>query len=168
MTGFQVRAARAEEYDEIARITVAAYLADGQITEGHSYASVLADVQTRVKHGDVLVAVDGDRVLGSITFVLPGSMFAELSRPGEAEFRMLAVDPTAQGRGVGAALVRACQTRAAELGCSAVVLCTRDFSALAHRLYQRLGFAWRPELDWSPEPGVNLLAMRHELGSGGV
>ncbi len=55
--------------------------------------------------------------------------------PGEAEFRMLAVDPTAQGRGAGAALVEACVVRAIELGCTAVTICVRDGHAEpAHRL----------------------------------
>jgi ribosomal protein S18 acetylase RimI-like enzyme len=83
-----------------------------------------------------------------------------LSGPGEAEFRMLAVDPSAQRRGVGEALARACIERAASIGCSAVVICARDFSAAAHRLYARLGFVRVPELDWSPVAGVNLLALR--------
>jgi ribosomal protein S18 acetylase RimI-like enzyme len=181
MTGVAVRPVRQSEYAEIARITVAAYRADGQLGGEHGYDRVLADVAARAAHGEVLVAVDdrsgsprgagraepdwseGDRVLGSVLFVLPGTEYAELSRPGEAEFRMLAVDPDAQGRGVGEALVRACLDRAAEHGCTAMVICTRDFSAPAHRLYGRLGFVRTPELDWSPAPGVNLLAMRKDL-----
>jgi hypothetical protein len=30
----------------------------------------------------------------------------------------------------------------------------------AHRLYERLGFTRAPEDDWSPVPGVQLLAYR--------
>jgi hypothetical protein len=36
-------------------------------------------------------------------------------------------------------------------------------AATARRLYERLGFQRAPELDWSPVPGVNLLALRREL-----
>jgi ribosomal protein S18 acetylase RimI-like enzyme len=125
-------------------------------------------VAARAVHGEVFVAVDGDRVLGSVTFVLPGTRYSELSRPGEAEFRMLAVDPAAQGRRVGEALVRACLARAVELGCVAVVICARDFSAPAHRLYDRLGFVRTPELDWSPVAGVDLLALRLDLATRAV
>jgi ribosomal protein S18 acetylase RimI-like enzyme len=160
-----VRPARVPEYDEIARLTVAAYRADGQLGGEHGYDRVLADVAGRVEVAEVLVAVDEEsgRVLGSVTFVLPGTRFAELSRPGEAEFRMLAVDPAAQGRGAGEALVRACLERAEALGCSAVVICSRDFSTPALRLYDRLGFVRVPELDWAPLPGINLLGLRLEL-----
>ena len=43
----------------------------------------------------------------------PGSPWRELSVDGEGEFRMLAVAPAARGRGVGEALVRQCEERAA-------------------------------------------------------
>ncbi|WP_433115275.1 GNAT family N-acetyltransferase [Micromonospora sp. CA-246542] len=169
MTGPLVRLAGPADFPAIARLTVASYEADGQLKGEHGYAAVLADVSTRAAAGEVLVAVDEatGAVLGSVTFVLPGTPFAELSGPGEAEFRMLAVDPAAQGRGVGAALARACVDRAAELGCTAVVICVRAGMAVsAHRLYERLGFVRTPEKDWSPAAGVALLGLRLELPRG--
>ncbi|QGN47029.1 GNAT family N-acetyltransferase [Micromonospora sp. WMMD558] len=161
-----VRSAGPADFAAVARLTVAAYEADGQLKGETGYGAVLADVATRAAHGDVLVAVDPvtDAVLGSVTFVLPGSRYAELSGPGEAEFRMLAVDPAAQGRGVGAALVDACVARATGSGCSAVVICVRDgHAASAQRLYRRRGFVRVPEKDWSPLAGVDLLALRLDL-----
>ncbi|MCO1598491.1 GNAT family N-acetyltransferase [Micromonospora sp. RHAY321] len=166
MTGLRVRRAEPADYPAVARLTVAAYEADGQLKGENGYGAVLADVSTRAASGEVLVAVDEatGAVLGSVTFVLPGTPFAELSAAGEAEFRMLAVDPAAQGRGVGAALARACVDRAAELGCTAVVICVRaGMAASAHRLYERLGFVRSPAQDWSPVPGVDLLGLRREL-----
>ncbi|MFF4877879.1 MULTISPECIES: GNAT family N-acetyltransferase [unclassified Micromonospora] len=169
MTGLRVRRAEPADFPAVARLTVAAYEADGQLKGEHGYGAVLADVSTRASSGEVLVAVDEATaaVLGSVTFVLPGTPFAELSGPGEAEFRMLAVDPAGQGRGVGAALAQACVDRAAELGCTAVVICVRaGMAASAHRLYERLGFVRSREQDWSPVPGVDLLGLRRELSRG--
>lgn len=166
MSGLLVRLADTADFPAVARLTVAAYEADGQLKGEHGYGAVLADVSTRAGSGEVLVAVDEatGAVLGSVTFVLPGTLFAELSGPGEAEFRMLAVDPAAQGRGVGAALAQACVDRAGELGCRAVVICVRAGMAVsAHRLYERLGFVRMPEKDWSPVAGVALLGLRLEL-----
>jgi ribosomal protein S18 acetylase RimI-like enzyme len=165
MKGVVVRAAVLGDFDAIARLTLAAYEADGQLEGGHGYAEVLADVPARARAGDLLVATDEatGAILGSVTFVLPGTPYAELSALGEAEFRMLAVDPANQGRGAGEALVRACVARAVQLGCRAVVICARSFSAPAHRLYARLGFVRTPERDWMPVPGVELLALRLDL-----
>ncbi|MEH0843877.1 GNAT family N-acetyltransferase [Micromonospora sp. CPCC 205711] len=166
MTGPLVRPATPADHAAVARLTVAAYEADGQLKGEHGYAVTLADVATRAEHGEILVAVDevtGD-VLGSVTLVRPGSRYAELSGPGEAEFRMLAVDPAAQGRGAGEALARACVDRAAAQGCTAVMICVRDgMAAPARRLYERLGFVRAPEKDWSPAPRVELLGLRLQL-----
>jgi ribosomal protein S18 acetylase RimI-like enzyme len=161
--GLSVRPARPEEYQAIGALSVAAYRADGQLDD--RYAPFLADVAGRAGDAEVLAAVDAETgaVLGAVTFVLPGSRHAELSGAGEAEFRTLAVSPEAQGRGVGAALVRACVDRARERGCQAVVISTRDFAQAAQRLYLRLGFRRTPERDWSPIPGVRLLALRLEI-----
>jgi ribosomal protein S18 acetylase RimI-like enzyme len=168
MSPLVVRRAVPADYPAVARLTVDAYEADGQLNDASAtYAATLADVAARAEAGDLLVAVDGDRVLGSVLHVEPGSRYAELSRAGEAEFRMLAVDPAAQGRGVGRALVQACVDRAAAAGCTAVVICVRDFAMAAQKLYLSFGFARVPELDWSPLPGVSLLALRLDIGSGG-
>jgi ribosomal protein S18 acetylase RimI-like enzyme len=172
MSRIVVRPAVPADYPAVARLTVDAYRADGQLNEASAtYAATLADVAARAEAGDLLVAVDspvdravdGDRVLGSVLYVEPGSRYAELSRAGESEFRMLAVDPAAQGRGVGRTLVQACVDRAAAAGCTAVVICVRDFAMAAQKLYLSFGFARVPELDWSPLPGVYLLALRLDI-----
>ncbi|PGH42610.1 Ribosomal protein S18 acetylase RimI [Micromonospora sediminicola] len=170
MSGLLVRRAEPADFPAVARLTVAAYEADGQLKGENGYAVVLADVAGRAETGEVLVAVDQPTgsVLGAVTFVLPGTPYAELAGPGEAEFRMLAVDPAAQGRGAGAALARACVARAVELGCTAVVICVRDgMAASARRLYDGLGFVRLPEKDWSPLPGVELLGLRLALTAEG-
>ena len=90
------------------------------------------------------MAVDGEQVLGSVTFVLPGSPYREIARDDEGEFRMLAVDPAARGRGVGQALVELCLRRSRELGYAGVRMSTMDRMTSAHRVYERLGFTRHP------------------------
>ena len=158
-----VRPAVPADYPVIARLTLAAYEAGGQVRGINGYGAVLADVAGRAPAGELLVAAEGQTVLGAVLFVRPGSPFAELSTAGEAEFRMLAVDPSAQGRGIGRALATACVERAAAAGCSAVVICVRDFAVEAQRLYRGLGFVRVPEVDWSPAAGISLWAMRLAL-----
>jgi ribosomal protein S18 acetylase RimI-like enzyme len=76
---------------------------------------------------------------------------------------MLAVDPTAQGRGAGRALVTRVVDGFRAAGARSIVLCSLTTMTAAHRLYARLGFARDPALDWSPVPGVDLVAFRLEL-----
>jgi ribosomal protein S18 acetylase RimI-like enzyme len=161
----RVRAATVADYEAAGAICVAAYRAAGQLSAGaNDYGTALADVASRAGQAEILVAVDEqDDVLGCVTFAEPGTVWAELSQPNAPEFRMLAVAPSAQGRGVGSALVTACLERAAELGYPAVVICVRDFVESAKRLYARMGFVRMPELDWSPAPDVHLEALRFDL-----
>jgi ribosomal protein S18 acetylase RimI-like enzyme len=159
-----VRAASPGDFPAVARLTVAAYDADGQLAGGNGYERTLANVAARADAGQLLVAVDpSGAIQGAVLFALPGSRYAELARDGEGEFRMLAVDPAAQGRGVGRALVLACLDRAAATGCTAVVISVRDTATTAQRLYTRLGFQRVPQLDWSPLPDVHLLGLRRDV-----
>jgi GNAT superfamily N-acetyltransferase len=94
----------------------------------------------------------------------PGETFAG---PGEAEIRALAVTPPERGGGVGRALLAAVIERAAREGVRHLVLLTQTEMKAAHHLYQQAGFARLPERDWSPEPGVDLLAYGLVLTGGG-
>jgi ribosomal protein S18 acetylase RimI-like enzyme len=159
-----IRAALPAEYAAIGELTFRAYAADGLLANDSGYAEELRDAAHRATHCDLLVAIDEQgRLLGTVTFCLPGSPYAELSREGEAEFRMLAVDPTHRGRGVGARLVRECLDLATRHGARSVVLSTKAQMSTAQRLYDRFGFRRLPQLDWAPMPGVELLAYRKSL-----
>lgn len=159
MSEVLVRAAWPEELPSIGALTVAAYQADGLLDADPEYGHELSDAARRAEHAELLVAVDADgELLGSVTVVRPGSAFAEISRDGELEFRMLSTTPAARGRGIGEALTRAVLDRARELGARRVVLCSLDAMEAAHRLYARLGFTRLPERDWQPVPGLWLRA----------
>lgn len=160
MTGgepVEVRLAGPEHLAEAARVTLAAY--EPFVTgPGDGYLEELADTARRALEAELYVAVDGERVLGCVTSCPPGSPWREQSGPGEGEFRMLAVDPVARGRGVGAALVAVCERRAREVGARGMVLSSLPRMTDAHRLYRRLGYRRDPERDWTPVPGVDLIA----------
>ncbi|THA24587.1 GNAT family N-acetyltransferase [Streptomyces sp. RKND-216] len=162
-----IRAAREAEYGEVGDLTADAYLEDGLLTHGarDPYLEVLRNVPHRAGHAQVLVAVDagtGD-LLGTVTFVGDGGEYANIARPGEAEFRMLAVHRKGRGRGVGEALVRDCLARARALGRERVVLSTESRMTTAHRLYGRLRFVRTPARDWEPIPGLPLWTFALEL-----
>lgn len=152
--GYRIRKVEPSEYERLAAITVAAYQAAGDELEPE-YRAELADVRSRAASCVVLVAVMPDgTVLGGATFIpRPGTPFSEIARDDEAEVRMLAVDPGAQGRGVGRALAAECIHRARQEGQGGVALLTRPWNEAAQRLYQSFGFVRDPGRDWEYEPG---------------
>jgi ribosomal protein S18 acetylase RimI-like enzyme len=137
---------------EIGDLTALAYLADGLVDQAHPYLVALRDARARAQSASLLMMSDGERgagpVVGTLTVVPPGSPFIEVAGEGEFEFRMLAVSPIERGRGLGATLTRAGMDYAVELGAKRVVLSTMAHMNAAHRLYERLGFVRRPDLDW--------------------
>jgi ribosomal protein S18 acetylase RimI-like enzyme len=160
-----LRRAQPEEYAAVGELTLTAYVADGFLDNDDDYAAELRAAAHRATEAELVVAVDPVQreLLGTVTFCLNGSHYAEISLPGEAEFRMLAVAPDARGRGIGNDLARWCVDRAREQGCTAVVLSSLDRMHAAHRLYERMGFQRLPERDWFPSPEITLVAYRLDL-----
>ena len=112
---------------------------------------------------------DGDDGAGAIagtimlvTWPLAGEL---VGGPDEAEIRALAVAPGVQHGGVGTGLLLTALNWAELAGARRVVLSTLPQMRAAHRLYERNGFRRLPDRDWSPRPGVELLAYVLELGS---
>lgn len=146
-----------EDHPRISELTVAAYAGDGLAPK--EYLPTLADVAARARTAELLVARDDDgRIVGSVALVLTGEFGEILTSGDEAGFRMLSVDHAARGQGIGELLVRSCLDRARAAGKARMVLSADARSTAAHRLYQRLGFRRLPARDWSPIPGVQLLA----------
>jgi ribosomal protein S18 acetylase RimI-like enzyme len=149
----------------VGELIVAAYrtLPERQTPEHRAYETTLRDVAARVRHSTVLVAEADGRVVGTVTYALPPSPDAETDDPHAAEIRMLAVDASARGRGIGRQLVEACIERARRDGRRRVVLHTREVMEHARRIYDRLGFRREPTLDFRVGP-VELLGYVLELG----
>jgi GNAT superfamily N-acetyltransferase len=151
-----VREATKEDFDEIARLTVAAYRAlDTWV--GDDYAVHLADVAARAEAENTFVLVAEEdlptrpvgRLLGSVTLTLGGGPYFEWNHgvDGDCGFRMLAVAPDVQGRGTGPRLVAECLERARAAGCRRMIIGSTEWMTTAHRIYERLGFRRAPELD---------------------
>lgn len=158
-----VRPADRSELEAVGRLTLEAYVASGYLDADDFYAAHLLDAPARAAGAELLVAELAGEVVGTVTFCPEGSSFGEIAGPGEGEFRMLAVAPSARRQGAAEALVQACVDRCRELGYTAVVLSSLPVQVEAHRLYDRLGFRRTPEKDWSPVPGIDLIGFRLDL-----
>lgn len=162
----EIRLARADEHDAVGRITLDAYVADGFLTADDPYATHLLAAADRAANAELWVADRDGHLVGTVTYCPPGSAYREISRAGQGEFRMLAVPPAARGQGVAKALVAHCFERSRTLGFGDLVLCSMDRMTSAHALYATFGFTRAPELDFTPEPDVQLLAFRARVDAG--
>jgi GNAT superfamily N-acetyltransferase len=137
---------------EIGALTALAYLSDALVDAAHPYVPALRDAHARAEKAILLAMATGERgegaIVGTLTVVPPGSPFIERAGEGEYELRMLAVSPIERGRGIGAELTLAGVRLAIDSGAAGIVLSTMESMHTAHRLYERLGFVRRTDLDW--------------------
>jgi ribosomal protein S18 acetylase RimI-like enzyme len=158
---FTIRPIVPSDYPAISRITLDAY--EGNRDDlGDDYRAELQDIAGRAAVCPVLVAAGHDgTVLGAVAYVPgPENPMSEVERDGEAGIRMLAVDPAAQGLGVGRALTVACMDQARRTGRSGMALYTRPANVAAQRLDESLGFVRDSDRDWEYEPGRWLWAFK--------
>ena len=163
--GFVVRPVRPSEHESLGELIVAAYRAIAEMPQSDEYDAALRDVAMRAAASCVLVGVaDDGTVLGGVTYVSgPDDPYSEELRDDEAGMRMLAVAPAARRRGVGRALTLECLRRARAAGKRRLVLHTGVWMPEARRMYESIGFRRDPSIDFTPVPGVDLLAYAYEF-----
>ncbi|MGB9375235.1 MAG: GNAT family N-acetyltransferase [Jiangellales bacterium] len=160
----EIDRARRDELARVASLVADTYVDGGFVAPDSPYLAQLLDVTARWHEADLLVARSATGgVVGTVTFCLAASRWANIARPGEAEFRMLAVDPLVQGRGVGRRLVGECLARAAAAGARTTVISTEPEMSVAQRMYEAMGFVRSPDRDWAPRPGIDLLTYRYDM-----
>ena len=161
----QIREARAEEFDRIGELRVAAYRADGFLSEASTYAETLRALGMDGT-GEILAAVDGGRLLGTVMLVTWPHGGEVLRNRGEGEIRALAVASAARGRGIGRALLTAVMQRAAAREVRELLLLTQPEMRAAQHLYTEAGYRRLPDRDYEYAPGHRLFAFGRPLSGG--
>nr|WP_162241230.1 GNAT family N-acetyltransferase [Leifsonia sp. Leaf325] len=163
-----VRLVRPDEYEAAADLSERAYTSEYDITE--TYRTSIRQIAERAAEHQVWVAVDTTTgtLLGAVATPRPGHSISPLARHGELDFRLLAVDPPARGRGIGALLTRHVIELARLRGLDHVVMNSGQQMVGAHRLYEKLGFGRLPEREGTITEGgrtIQLLAFTIPVGA---
>ena len=138
MAQFEIRRAQAGDADAIVSLLHAAFEAyRPQYTRAAFDATVLDGDRTRerLRQGPAWLASELDGTLGTV---------AALATPEGVYVRGMAVEPSARGRGIGAALLDSVERFAVEVRAHRIFLSTTPFLAEAIALYERHGFARCP------------------------
>lgn len=145
-----MRRVRADEHEAVGRLRLAAYRHDYEI--GDDYAAQMLDIAAHEEVAEVWVAVDATTgaLLATVTTARPGSNFTPLGRPGELDWRLLAVDPAARGRGLGRLLTEFVIELGRSRGVERVVMNSGSDMYAAHHLYDTLGFVRLPSRENPP------------------
>jgi ribosomal protein S18 acetylase RimI-like enzyme len=158
----EIREATPDEHTEAGRVTAAAYQG---LVRDPAYLERIAAVADRAPRTEVLVAVQGGEIVGSLTLELservnPHDDKLEAHR---AHIRMLGVAPGHQRRGIGRALMVEAEARARAAGKTEITLHTTEPMTVARAMYAGLGYERSPD-EVLPD-GFVLLGYRKELGA---
>lgn len=131
------------------------------------YRQAILATLAEVKPAQQIVAERDGAIFGTVLLYPAGTVFSSpdglpitLAWP---EVRLLAVGPVARGEGIGAALMYECVRRAYRLGAAVLKLHTTDMMHVAMRMYERMGFARAPELDFHVDKDLTVKGYRLNL-----
>ena len=153
-----IRNADPSEFEEIGRLMVSVYSQlDGfpKESEQPDYFQALANVGSFTQKPDasLLVAVSGEnKIAGALVYfdnmIYYGSGGTAIKEKNASGFRLLAVDPSSRGQGIGRMLAEECVRRAREKKHQQLIIHTTMAMQTAWRIYENMGFKRSADLDF--------------------
>jgi len=155
---YKIRNAKPEEFEEIGKLMVRVYSQlEGfpKESEQPDYYKMLSNIGefTNKPETELLVAISpGNKVVGGVIYFSDmqyyGSGGTAIKERNAAGFRLLAVDPSAQGQGVGRLLTNECIRKAKDKRRSQIIIHSTKAMKVAWKMYQSLGFKRSEDLDF--------------------
>jgi GNAT superfamily N-acetyltransferase len=156
---YVIRNADSGEFEEIGQLMVAVYSQlDGfpKENEQPDYFRALANVGafTRKPDTSLLVAVSKENeIAGALVYfdnmLYYGSGGTATREKNASGFRLLAVNPSCRGQGVGRMLADDCVRRARQKGHQHLIIHTTMAMQTAWRMYEHMGFKRSADLDFN-------------------
>lgn len=155
---YTVRNARPEEFEEIGKLMVQVYSQlDGfpKQSEQPDYYKMLTNIGALTKNPEIelLVAVSPEnKIAGGVLFISDmkhyGSGGTATKEQNASGFRLLAVDHSARGLGIGKLLTNECIRKARDKKVNHLVIHTTKAMQTAWKMYENLGFKRAVDLDF--------------------
>ena len=155
---YTIRNARPSEFEAIGKLMVQVYShLEGfpKESEQPNYYRMLANIGdlTNQPETELLVAVSGDgNIAGGVVYFNDmqyyGSGGTATLEKNAAGFRLLAVDPSTRGQGIGKLLVNECIRKAKDKKLAQMVIHTTQSMQTAWKMYEAIGFRRSEELDF--------------------
>jgi GNAT superfamily N-acetyltransferase len=155
---YKVRNATQEEFTRIGALLVNVYSQlDGfpKPLEQPNYYKILSNVGDLTSNPaiELLVATDeSNAILGAVVYFSDikyyGSGGTATQEKNSAGFRVLAVDPSARGKGIGKLLTNTCIVKAKNQNVSQLIIHTTKAMQTAWKMYEQIGFRRSEDLDF--------------------
>ena len=155
---YTIRNAKPNEFEETGKLMVRVYSQlEGfpKETEQPDYYKMLSNIGelTNNPATELLVAVSADnKIVGGVLYFgdmryygSGGTATKELNAAG---FRLLAVDPSARGQGIGRLLTNECIRKAKDKRLSQVIIHSTKAMQIAWTMYESIGFKRSEDLDF--------------------
>jgi ribosomal protein S18 acetylase RimI-like enzyme len=155
---FSVRNARPTEFDSIGKLMVQVYSSlEGfpKETDQPEYYEMLSKVgELTDKPGtELLVAISPEgKITGAIVYFSEMKYYSSGGTAGKEQnaggFRLLAVDPSTRGQGVGKLLANECIRKTRERKLKQLIIHTTRTMQTAWKMYENMGFKRSEDLDF--------------------
>jgi GNAT superfamily N-acetyltransferase len=155
---YKIRNAKPGEFEEVGKLMVRVYSQlEGfpKESEQPDYYKMLSNIGelTNNPETELLVAVSSDnKIAGGVVYFSDmqyyGSGGTATKEQNAAGFRLLAVDPSARGHGIGRLLTNECIRKAKAKKLAQVIIHSTKAMQIAWRMYENLGFKRSEDLDF--------------------
>ncbi len=133
---------RDSDAEAIVRVALAAFAEfEPHYSNWPLFNANVAKMTELSKTGELIVAEDDGHIVGAVAYVGAQQPKPAFFDPAWPIIRMLVVDPTARGRGIGRQLTEECLRRAERDQSPVIALHTTPIMTVALPMYLRMGFA---------------------------